>query len=101
MVLRKLLFIIPLFIACAASAQEFTVNGALYRVNTSDRVAQALITDLKSNVIMMSDELGGFNIKVSKGDTLLVSKDGYLSQKTVVTGTGDLLIYLTPGKQLA
>jgi hypothetical protein len=99
---RKLLFIIPLFMACVASAQEvFTINGALYRANTSDRVAQAVITDLKSNVVMMSDELGGFHIQVSKGDTLLISKVGFTPQKSVVTGTGDVLIYLTAAKQLA
>jgi hypothetical protein len=100
--LRKLLFIIPLFIACMAAAQqEFTVNGVLYKASTSERVSQAVITDLKSNVVMMSDELGGFNIKVAKGDTLLISKNGFTPQKTVITGTGDLLIYLTPIKQLA
>jgi len=100
--LRKLLFIIPLFIVCTASAQQpFTVTGILYKVNTSERIAQAVITDMKSNVVMMSDELGGFHIQVSKGDTLLVNKDGFTPQKTVITGTGDLLIYLTPGRQLA
>jgi len=100
--LRKLLFIIPLFMACVASAQqEFTVNGVLYKASTAERISQAVITDLKSNVVMMSDELGGFNIKVAKGDTLLVNKNGFTPQKTVVTGTGDLLIYLTPIKQLA
>lgn len=100
--LRKLLFIIPLVMACKASAQqEFTVNGVLYKASTSERISQAVITDLKSNVIMMSDELGGFNIKAAKGDTLLVNKSGFTPQKTVITGTGDLLIYLTPVKQLA
>ncbi len=100
--LRKFLFFIPFFVVCSASAQqEFTVNGVLYKLNTSDRISQAVITDQKSNVVMMSDELGGFNIKVSKGDTLLINKAGFMPQKTVVAGAGDLLVYLTPGKQLA
>lgn len=77
------------------------MNGILYKSSTSERIAQAVITDLKSNVIMMSDELGGFHIQVSKGDTLLVSKNGFTPQKTVVTGTGDLLIYLTAARQLS
>lgn len=102
MYLRKLLFIIPLFMACIASAQqEFAVNGVLYKAGSSERVSQAVITDLKSNVIMMSDELGGFSIKVAKGDTLLVSKSGFTPQKMVIAGSGDLIIYLTPAKQLA
>lgn len=102
MCLYKLLFVVPLFITCRVyGQQEFTINGALYKAGTANRIAQAVITDLRSNVIMMSDELGGFNIKVSKGDTLLVNKTGFTPQKTVVSGTGDLLIYLTPAKQLA
>lgn len=100
--LRKLLFIIPLFMARMASAQqEFTVNGVLYKASTSERISQAVITDLKSNVIMMSDELGGFRIKVAEGDTLLINKNGFTPQKAVITGTGDVLVYLTPIKQLA
>src|ERR1700748_432737 len=102
MILRKILFIIPLFMACMAYAQQvYTVNGVLYRASTSERIAQAVITDLKSNMVMMSDELGGFHIEVSKGDTLLISKNGFTPQKTVVTGTGDMLIYLMPARQLA
>ena len=100
--MRKFLVVIPLFVSFAAAAQQvFTVNGALYISNTSDRIAQAVITDLRSNVVMMSDELGGFHIEVAKGDTLLITKNGYTPQKTVITGAGDMLIYLTPVKQLA
>jgi hypothetical protein len=102
MELRRFLVIITFFIPCLAFAQqEFTVNGALYRKNTSERVAQAVITDLRSNVIMMSDELGGFNIIAAKGDTLLVNKNEYSPQKVVVTGPNDLIIYLQPNLQLA
>lgn len=95
------MFIIPLFMAHWATAQHvFTIKGVLYRANTSERIAQAVVTDLKSDVIMMSDELGGFSIDVSKGDTLLVAKSGFTPQKTVVTGTDDLVIYLTGAKML-
>lgn len=101
MYFRKLFFIIPLFITCFASAQQvFTINGVLYKAGTSDRIAQAVITDLKSNVVMMSDELGGFHIEVAKGDTLLVTKNGCMPQKRVITGAGDIIIYVSVAKEL-
>jgi len=102
MELRKFLVIILSCIPCLAFAQqEFTVNGALYRKGTSDRIAQAVITNLRSQVIMMSDELGGFNISVAKGDTLLINKNEYSPQKVVITNPNDLIIYLQPNIQLA
>ena len=45
---------------------------------------------------MMSDELGGFNIPASKGDTLLFKKTGYTEQKQVVTGPNDIVVYMQP-----
>lgn len=45
---------------------------------------------------MMSDELGGFNIPASKGDTLLFKKTGYTEQKQVVSGPNDIVVYMQP-----
>jgi hypothetical protein len=90
----SLLFCLPLF--TYAQQQEMSINGIFFRQNTSDRIAQATITDTRSQVIMMSDELGGFTIKAAKGDTLIFNKSGYTPFKQVVTGPGDLVIYLHP-----
>jgi hypothetical protein len=88
------LFILPLF--SFAQQKEISINVAVYRQNTSERVAQALVTDLKSQVIMMSDELGGFTIKTAVGDTLLFNKTGYAPLKQVVTGPADIVVYMQP-----
>ena len=45
---------------------------------------------------MMSDELGGFSIPASKGDTLLFRKTGYTDQKQVVAGPNDIIVYMQP-----
>lgn len=92
------LFLLPCLLF---AQQEFIVNGALYKKNTSDRVAQAMITNLRTQVIMMSDELGGFNIKAAKGDTLVFYKNGYTSEKDIINNANDLIIYLQPVVSLA
>jgi hypothetical protein len=79
-----------------AQDKELNIKGIFYRKNTSERIAQATVTDLKSQIIMMSDELGGFNIKASVGDTLVFNRTGYTQEKQVVTGPGDMVIYLQP-----
>lgn len=73
-----------------------SINGVLFKKTTSDRVSQATITDIQNQVIMMSDELGGFTIKAAKGDTLIFNKKGYTQQKQVVTGPGDMVVYMQP-----
>jgi len=78
------------------SQQEMSINGIFYRQSTADRIAQATVTDTRNQVIMMSDELGGFTIKAAKGDTLIFNKNGYTPKKQVVTGAGDLIIYMQP-----
>ena len=74
-----------------------TIHGVTARKETTDRVAQALIKNLHSGDLMMSDELGAFTIKAQVGDTLLFKKDEYTDQKVVVLSNGsDLPVYLQP-----
>jgi hypothetical protein len=80
--------------------QVFTIKGVIFRKNSSERISQALITDLKTQVVMMSDELGGFSIKAAVGDTLLISKNEYAAQKIVVFNAYELAINMQPVIQL-
>jgi hypothetical protein len=80
----------------AQAQQAFTVNGIFFKKSSDERIASATITNLKSQQIMMSDELGGFSIPASKGDTLLFKKTGYTEQKQVVTGPNDIVVYMQP-----
>jgi hypothetical protein len=87
------LFCLPIF---SNAQQTFTLNGIFFKKSTDERIASATVTDMKTQVIMMSDELGGFNIQTSKGDTLLFKKSGYTDQKQVVTGSADIAVYMQP-----
>jgi len=80
--------------------QALTIKGIIFKKSTPDRISQAVVTDLKTQTVMMSDELGGFGIKASIGDTLEITKTGYTSQKIAVLNNNDLIIYLQPVIQL-
>lgn len=88
---------IPYFLHSLAFAQQASnIKGVIFKKTSSERISQVLITDLKSGVVMMSDELGGFSIKASIGDTLLVTKTSYTPQKNVILNNSDLVIYMQP-----
>ena len=97
-IIVALLYCLPSFVF---AQQTFTIKGTLYKKETDDRIAQVVITDLKSQLMMMSDELGGFSIAVAKGDTLLFIKNGFSEQKEVINNTNDIIIYLQPVLKLA
>jgi len=80
--------------------QLLTVKGIIFKKSTPDRISQAVVTDLRTQALMMSDELGGFSIKASIGDTLEISKSGYTPQKIAIVNSNDLVIYLQPVIQL-
>ena len=77
--LKYILVTIIFFLPAISFAQqkEISINVIIFRQGTSERIAQAVITDLKSQVIMMSDEIGGFSIKTAIGDTFDISKLRY------------------------
>jgi len=100
--LKAVVIIIILYsVPCYIYAQnEFSVNGVIYKKNGPERIAQATITNLENRLVMMSDELGSFSIKVKKGDTLLFNKTGYTQQKVVILNANDMLLYMQPVVQL-
>lgn len=95
---KSLLIIISLFclhgFACAQQTPNF--KGVVFNKNAAGRIAQALISDLNNKELMMSDDLGAFTIRASIGDTLLITKSGFTSDKRVITNADDLYIYLQP-----
>jgi hypothetical protein len=76
--------------------QTLTLKGIIFKKSTPDRISQAVVTDLTTHTLMMSDELGGFSIKASIGDTLEITKTGYTPQKIAVVNNNDLVVYLQP-----
>eukprot|EP01037_Dinobryon_pediforme_P009015 gene9015-9095_t len=74
----------------------YTIKGVISKNLSGERVAQVLITNLRSKDIMESDELGWFSIKASIGDTLLFAKKDFTSQKVAVVNSGDMPVYMHP-----
>lgn len=76
--------------------QAFTLSGILFKKSSDERLSSATVTNLRTQQIMMSDELGGFTIKATKGDTLLFKKSGYTEQKQVAMNATDIVVYMQP-----
>lgn len=84
-----------------AYAQQTTpVRGIIFRKGSTERVSQALITDINNKNIMMSDDLGMFSINTAIGDTLHIAKKGYMDVILPITGKEDLSLYLQPVVEL-
>jgi hypothetical protein len=84
----------------AFAQQVLNIRGIIFKKSSSERISQALVTDLKSQTLMMSDELGGFSIKALAGDTLLITRNNYTPQKIIVSGNSDLIVYMQPVVEL-
>jgi hypothetical protein len=84
----------------AQAQQTFVVKGVISRSVSVERIAQVLITNLRSRDIKMSDELGWFSIDATIGDTLIFSKINYTDQKVVITAKADIPVYMQPVIQL-
>jgi hypothetical protein len=101
---RHLKILIVLVAFCLAGnvalAQNFIAKGIIFRKSSTSRVSQALINDLNTKTVMMSDDLGMFTINTWIGDTLLVTKKDYTPIKIVVADKNDLSIFLQPVVQL-
>jgi hypothetical protein len=97
-----LLFIIGfLSLACASAQQVFTVHGLVTKSKTGERVSQVIVHDQRSGDMMMSDELGIFTIKAAAGDTLIIEKKEYGTQKIVVSNGNDLVVSMQPVIELS
>lgn len=93
--IKKYLLIVVLILAAfAVKAQQNTVTGIVYRYNSSVRIAQALVTNLKTKTMMMTDELGIFTIKANPGDTLLFEKKGFTNYRQVAGTNKEIAVYM-------
>jgi hypothetical protein len=102
--LRYSILLTIIFLCClhgfAGAQQVLNIKGVIFKKSSSERISQALVTDLNSKILMMSDELGGFNIQAAVGDTLFVTKNSFTPQKTVVINKDDIAVYLQPVVEL-
>ena len=85
-----------IFFNCGGAYAQQKINGLVLKTGDNARIAQALVTNLKSHIIIMTDELGMFNIKAVPGDTLLITKKGYYTVKQAVLNSTDAIVYMQP-----
>jgi hypothetical protein len=102
--MRYRIFVIIMFclgFSPGARAQEvFLVKGVISRNISVERLAQVLITNLRSKEIVLSDDLGWFSVNAAIGDTILFNKLKYTDQRVVIIVKGDIPVYMQPEIQL-
>jgi len=84
------------FLFQVKAQDTFVLRGVVSRNISVERLAQVLITNLRTKNVMMSDELGWFSINAAIGDTLLFNKNNYTDLKLVVKEKGDIPVYMQP-----
>ncbi|WP_354427940.1 MULTISPECIES: hypothetical protein [unclassified Mucilaginibacter] len=82
-----------------ASAQQVAIKGAIFKRISSDRLNAVYIMNMKTNKAIYCDNLGGFSIDATVGDTLLFTKTGYTPQKQQASSYG-MVVYMQPEVQL-
>ena len=80
--------------------QEFVLKGVLFQKQNGQRVANALIFNLKKKITVGSNDLGAFSIKASIGDTLKVFKKDFTEYIFTVADEKDVVLQLSPVIQL-
>jgi hypothetical protein len=80
--------------------QEFMLKGVLFHKQNGQRVANALIFNLKKKNTVASNDLGAFNIKASIGDTLKVFKKDFAEYIFTVADEKDVVLQISPVIQL-
>jgi hypothetical protein len=83
-----------------ASAQQVTIKGAVYKRISSVKLSEVFITNLRTKGVAIGDQLGGFSISATVGDTLLFTKSGYTPQKQQASNYG-MVVYMQPEVQLS
>src|ERR1700712_2665330 len=80
----------------AHAQQVMDIRGVVFKKGSPERVSQTLVTNMKTNAAIVSNDVGGFSIKASAGDTLLFTAYNYTPQKIAVVNAYELAINLQP-----
>lgn len=97
----------PLLTACLLILIAFQVNaqniisGTVFQKGSSIRVADATVTNLKQQISSRSNGLGAFSIIASMGDTIKITKPGFMDQNVVISAFTELVIQLARPVQLS
>lgn len=80
--------------------QEFMLKGVLFQKQSAQRIANALVVNLKNKTTVASNDLGVFTIKATVGDTLKVFKNDFTEYIFTVVDGKDVVLQLSPVIQL-
>lgn len=92
---NKFFVLLPVFLLFALTAlaqapskkSSYLFKGKLIDADSSVAVSHAHIKNPYKSTVVVSDANGGFLMPVEGGDTLLITRIGYISQKYVVAAT--------------
>jgi TonB-linked SusC/RagA family outer membrane protein len=96
----KLFYLLFLCAATSFYAQQTQISGTVISSEDAFPVAGANILVEGKNIGTSSDFDGNFEIKVNKGDILVIRYLGFVSEKVVITNQEKLNIVLSPDNQL-
>lgn len=96
------LFAIGLWVLCfnpvSIYAQEAgSIKGVVLESGRNVRIAYATVRNQQTGATMSTDNLGVFSIQVTVGDTLILSKIGYIAERVPIHTLSDILIDLRAG----
>lgn len=80
--------------------QEFKLSGVVMENGSKNRIALAVITNLRNKYSVGSNDMGLFEIKAAMFDTLTISKRGFRDKILVVTSSRDLIVNLNGSNTL-
>lgn len=81
--------------------QVFDIKGVIFKKPGTERASQIAIKNLKTGDITFCNDVGGFSIKASIGDSLLFSRANFTEQKIKITGPGDIIVYMQAAIKLS
>jgi hypothetical protein len=90
-----LCFFLFLVIPSLAFAQkDFLLQGILFKQSSSERIGGAIITNTQKQITVMSNDLGTFQLLVSIGDSITISKAQYYNQSVVINSNLPLVVHM-------
>lgn len=91
---RLAVVFITVFLGLKATAQVKQAEGAVYDLDTKNRIAKIQIVNLRTKDISYNNLKGEFNVPAKAGDKLLFSTSYYRSDTVIFNGQKVLLVYL-------
>lgn len=77
-----------------AQQQDFVLKGVVFKLGTNQRLSKVLVANQSNGAIVITDDLGIFQIKCAMGDSLLFRQKDYADQKVGVVTQSAIMVYL-------